>query len=476
MNFPRSTRTAALAWLNAILRERLNDHLRLAQPEPGYVLLSLPGSDMNVRIESDPATFSRACSDLPCGHWDAASEGWQPALRAPLPAPGADALAFPLIEQTAAGYTVRYDILGLAYWMLSRQEEVGRMDLDKHGRFPATSSHAYRHRYLERPVVDEWLAILAQVVQRTWPALPLVGHTFAIRLSHDVDTPARYGFSSFSRLLRTMAGDILRRRQPIKAMEAPAIWLRSKEKLNARDPFNTFNWIMDTSEQHGLVSAFYFICGRTHPSLDARYNARHPAIRELLRRIHARGHEIGLHPSYNTYQSPNLIVSEARELFDICREEGIVQDKWGGRMHYLRWQTPATLYGWEQGGMAYDSTLSYAEKPGFRCGTCYEYPAFDPVAGVALNLRIRPLIAMECTVMAPRYMNLGASAAALEKFIQLKEACRAVSGNFTVLWHNTMLETPQERTLYKNMLAHAPGVSSAPPLIAVEAWNKRLAA
>ncbi|SHI16743.1 polysaccharide deacetylase family protein [Pollutimonas bauzanensis] len=451
-HFPQPARAATVAWLNTILAERLSGQLRLSQPAPGHLLLSLPGSDVGIRIESDYATFSQACSDLPCSHWDATAEGWQTPLRLPLPAPGMDTLPFPLIEQRATGYAIHYDILGLTYWMLSRQEEVGRTDLDRHGRFPAISSHAYKHGYLERPVVDEWLAILAQVVRRAWPGLPLARHSFSTCLSHDVDTPARYGFSSSGRLLRTMAGDVLRRHKLLEALQAPVIWLLSKEKLHARDPFNTFNWIMDVSERLGIISAFYFICGRTQASRDALYDVRHPAIRELMRRIHARGHEIGLHPSYNTYQRPGSIVSEARELFETCREEGIEQSGWGGRMHYLRWQTPGTLYGWEQAGMAYDSTLSYAERPGFRCGTCFEYPAFDPVAGKALHLRIRPLIAMECTVMAPRYMDLGSGEAALNKFIQLKESCRAVNGKFTLLWHNTLLERQQERLLYQSVL------------------------
>lgn len=443
---------ASLAWLNTILGERLSDQLRLTQSEQGYLLLLLPGSDRNIRIKSDYATFSQAHSDLPCGHWDAAVEGWQPAISLPLPTPGKQHIPYPLIEETAAGWTMHYDILGLIYWMLSRQEEAGRTDLDRHDRFPATASHAYKHGYLERPLADEWIAILIQIVRRTWPQLSLNQHTFSITLSHDVDTPARYGFLSFMQLLRVMASDIIRRHKLVDTFQTPTIWSHSKASIHASDPYNTFNWIMDMSERSAITSAFYFICGRTDPSRDALYDPGHPAIRELMRRIHARGHEIGLHPSYNTYKKPDAIVSEAHELINICHEEGIAQQSWGGRMHYLRWQTPTTLYGWEQAGMAYDSTLSYADRPGFRCGTCHEYPAFDPVAGKALRLRIRPLIAMECTVMAPRYMNLGSGAIALQKFTQLKASCRAVNGNFTLLWHNSLLEKPQERALYQRVL------------------------
>lgn len=238
----------------------------------------------------------------------------------------------------------------------------------------------------------------------------------------------------------------------IRALLASWVRLNNKTALHPADPANTFDWIMDVSEQHGLKSAFYFICGRTDASKDADYELEHPAIRELMRRIHARGHEIGLHPSYNSYQSPPTVLNEATRLRRVAHEEGIAQAEWGGRMHFLRWEHPTTLQAWNQAGMTYDSTLSYADRPGFRCGTCFEYPAFDPVAGQALKLRIRPLIAMECTVMAPRYMGLGTGEAALNKFRELRRACQAVGGCFTLLWHNSQFDSKAKRTLYEAVL------------------------
>ena len=121
-------------------------------------------------------------------------------------------------------------------------------------------------------------------------------------------------------------------------------------------------------------------------------------------------------------------------------------------MHYLQWKMPTTLYGWEQAGMHYDNTLSYANHAGFRCGTCHEYQAFDPVLHSILNLHIRPLIAMESTLIDKEYMGLGLSEAAYEEFEKLKSACRAVDGIFSLLWHNTRLTTEQECELYKAVI------------------------
>lgn len=438
----------ALNWLSRVIEERFGHPFTLTPQSTNTLRITLGPGSPHIELPLDSATFTRADSGLPCTQWNAVAEGWQIALDPILLAPGACALPSPLIEPTMHGHRIHYDILGLTYWMLTRQEEVGRTDLDSHGRFPATSSHAFNYGYLERPIVDEWLHILGQVIQRTWPGITLKQHQFSMKVSHDVDRPSRYAFRSWPGMARAMAGDILKRRDFGAALRAPWIRLTSGDRLHAADPANTFDWIMDVSERHGLPSAFYFICGRTVPQFDADYEPEHPAIRALMRHIHERGHEIGLHPSYGTYQQPDLLKAEADRLRRIADEEGIEQSEWGGRMHYLRWTHPTTLRAWADAGMNYDSTLGYADRAGFRCGTCFEYPAFDPVAGEILPLRIRPLVAMECTVMAKRYMGLGTGDAALDKFNQLKEACRAVDGSFTLLWHNSQFETAAERAVY----------------------------
>lgn len=442
----------ALAWLEKVLFERYGHYFTLETASKRSIKLKNTSSSACVELALDGSTFLRMDSSLTCTLWNATAEGWNSALGQPLPAPGTDHLSSPLIEQTPLGFCIHYDILGLTYWMLSRQEELGRTDLDDHGRFAATSSHAFKHGYLERPIVDEWLDVLGQVIQKTWPALSLKVHQFDMKVSHDVDGPSRYAFCSISGIVRAMAGDVLKRRDFKSALLAPWVRLCSKTALHPADPENTFDWIMDVSERHGLKSAFYFICGRTDASRDADYEPDHPAIRNLIRRIHIRGHEIGLHPSYGSYQSPEIISTEAQRLRRIAFEEGVVQSEWGGRMHYLRWEHPTTLSGWAQAGMTYDSTLSYADRPGFRCGTCFEYPAFDPVSKTAPPLRIRPLIAMECTVMAPRYMGLGTGKAALAKFMELKNACKAVNGSFTLLWHNSQFSSKEKRALYIGIL------------------------
>lgn len=443
---------STLYWLESILFERFGVIL-VCTLSQGKLYLSLHDTNKYICFDHLQLVFHQSRSDFSCFEWNSMSEGYQTPIAEQLPAPSESQLPSQIIEYHQEGATIHYDILGLTYWMLTRLEEVGRNDdLDKHRRFPATASHAYRHGYLERPLVDEWLDILGQVIQRVWPSIQLKQHVSSIKVSHDVDTPSLYGFSPWPTILRMMAGHILKRRDFKGFFTAPYVKLATRNQLHPADPFNTFEWLMDVSESRDLKSAFYFICGGSHPKYDPDYEISHPTIRNLMGRIHERGHEIGLHPSYSTFQHAELIKKEAECLKTQCAEEGIIQEKWGGRMHYLRWEQATTLLAWELAGMDYDSTLGYADSPGFRCGTCHEYPAFDPVNQQMLKLRIRPLIVMEATIIDDLYLGLGVSDLAMEKVSILKKYCKQVGGQFTLLWHNSYFYSEKHMSMYQKCI------------------------
>ena len=442
-----------LEWLQTILRERLSVHLSLRLINEKHAVITLPSSTKKIEIMLDPLNFLKADASLSMRSWLPESEGWLASpLGSDLPAPGLLKGQNKLIYKTNEGYSIKYDILGLIFRMLTRIEEFDRDNIDCHDRYSAYTSHAFKNGYLERPIVDEWLIILRQVMKRLWPSHTLVESKFKIKLSHDVDIVSRYRFATPYHIIRRVMIDILKHRDFRSALFAPWGLLFKSIKLSKYDRYNTFEWIMEQSEAHGLTSSFYFICGRTNPQFDAEYEPEHPIIRNLLRMINSRGHEIGLHPSDNSYLDPDTICLEAERLRKICAEENIKQDIWGGRMHFLRWKHPNTLYGLEKAKMNYDSTMSYAEHAGFRCGTCHEYPAFDPLEDRILNLRIQPLIAMEHTLISKSYMGLGLSKKARDKFLQLKNACKVVNGTFTLLWHNNQLATKAERDLYTSII------------------------
>lgn len=60
---------------------------------------------------------------------------------------------------------------------------------------------------------------------------------------------------------------------------------------------------------------------------------------------------------------------------------------------------------------------------------------------------------MECTVIDDVYLGLGVTEAAENKFLELKEKCRKLSGCFTLLWHNSYFsQLEAHRQMYKNII------------------------
>ena len=102
----------------------------------------------------------------------------------------------------------------------------------------------------------------------------------------------------------------------------------------------------------------------------------------------------------------------------------------------MRWQVPITWRNWAEAGLNYDSTMSYADHAGFRCGVCYEFPVYDLEKRNPLALIERPLIIMEGSVLGEQYMNLSGQEA-LGYMLMFKQSCQQFNGDFTLLRHNS---------------------------------------
>lgn len=439
----------ALKWIEKILKERFNDDLILQRFQAGY-LLKIENINAGIQFPSDFPVDCKDASNLPCAYWDAYSEGRYSILNAPLMAPGVSKLQSPLVNFVNDFTLVNYDLVGLVYWMFLRIEENRRDCLDAHERFPANKSHAFRHNYLERPIIDEWLYVIGELLKITIPSIKLKKHSFSFNLSHDVDRPSRFGFNSLAALALNVSIDVLKYKKLSSLYMGPLTRLNTAETLYHRDPFNTFDYIMNISESCNIKSAFYFLCGNTSKRYDSDYRINDPSIINLIRRINERGHEVGLHPSYNSSKDPDIILNEVKQLRKVLVDLEIEQDSIGSRMHYLRWIHQDTLIALDAAKITYDTTLGYADHVGFRCGTCFEYPGFDINSDQILNIRVRPLIVMDGTITG--YMKFAHNSKGFQKIMHLKSICEIYKGSFTLLWHNCSLLNDQDRIYYESIL------------------------
>lgn len=111
---------------------------------------------------------------------------------------------------------------------------------------------------------------------------------------------------------------------------------------------------------------------------------------------------------------------------------------------------------WESLGLAYDASVGFADRTGFRAGTSMPFRPWLFAQQREAELLEIPLLAMDGTLLS--YMKLDPEAA----FANLRElvaTCRAFGGVFTLLWHHTTLYLHKWAVMYRTLLNELEGAS-----------------
>lgn len=350
----------------------------------------------------------------------------------------------PTMEWVGDTRVVHADILASAYFLLTRYEEMVRRQVrDEHGRFPGKESLPFRAGFLHRPIVDEYGLMLRRWLHQT--GLHLSEAKPGIRkvyLTHDIDAPTLY--RSWKGLIRS-----LRDGRGLCAS------LTGKFGALERDPYYTFPWIF---QQDGLLKEalkercelFFFVRSGGKAVQDKpHYDLQGTDMCRLLHEAAARGVRIGLHASYQAGQTPALLPHEKEKLekrmgYPICHN----------RHHFLGNREPEDTDYLEAAGITDDYTMGYADTAGFRLGTCRPVRWINPATRRLSSLRLHPLIIMDCTLEAAKYMNLSREEAKSYCANLIEQAFYA-GGEVTLLWHNTaLMDIPEnyQRELYAYLL------------------------
>lgn len=334
------------------------------------------------------------------------------------------------------------DIFASSFFMLSRWEEHVNPSRDHLNRFSAKDSIAYKNDFLHRPIVNEYVEFL-------WNMLNYLGinkqrktREFKMIPTHDVDHTRYWNFKKW---VKSVGGELVKRKKFSQAVGFMADYPLTKLSIK-KDYHDTFGWLMDLSEAANSKSHFYFMSGGT-TSYDNNYKIDTQRTKYIINEIRRRNHIIGFHPSFDAYNNAEQWKKEKQKLESVLDSKISV-----GRQHYLRFSVPNTWQIWENNGMKIDSTLSYADKEGFRCGTCYEFPVFNILTREKLILKEFPLIVMEGSFTT--YQNI-TPIQMYEKTKLLLDTVKKYNGNFVYLWHNSSFNVnkwTQYKWVYEKIL------------------------
>ena len=209
-------------------------------------------------------------------------------------------------------------------------------------------------------------------------------------------------------------------------------WYRDWKEYPSLDPYiDAIKELLEYEvEEEELTPIFFFkATDENHP--DATYNVQSPLLQEIIQIVMSQGGLIGLHGSYPSADDVSCLLQEKQNISKLCDKEICVS-----RQHYLRVRfagSPNSLDLWQQAGITDDYTLGFAERCGFRCGTCHPYPLYDVRNDCVTGIIEHPLIVMDGTLFD--YMKLSVEEA-LTLTQRLKQRCFDVEGDFVILWHN----------------------------------------
>lgn len=339
------------------------------------------------------------------------------------------------------------DIFASSFFMLTRWEEYANKNRDEHNRFPAYESLAYKQDFLDRSIVNEYVEMLKNMLYELGLEQKTRTRSYQLVLTHDVDFI--YKWDTFSKFMRHLVGDLVLRKSIKELFLSTYYYIQVKLKKK-NDPFDTFDYLMDVSENLNTKSYFFFMA-KGITKFDNFYKSDSAEALNLVSKIKKRGHYVGIHPSYNAYNNLNQLENEKAEL-----EENLDSNISFGREHFLRFEVPTTWQIWEDNSMSWDSTVGYADKEGFRCGVCYEYRVFNILTRKKLNLKEKPLIVMEMSLATQNNMT---SIEMDKKIKSLICKVKKYNGEFVFLWHNSSFNIKEWRdykNTYENVLMSRP--------------------
>lgn len=305
------------------------------------------------------------------------------------------------------------DLAVSALLTLSRWEEELITKRDRHGRVAAVSCASHRDGYLMRPIVDECGLALQQALEALLPNWKPMSRELRVNVSHDIDN------IGLPFTFRTAVGHTLRRHKPSATLRDMCSWLPGVNPAFLQAVHD----VVSLSLERGIVPAVYWKGTRS----SIHYDPYHPKVKQMVGWLQKNKIELGVHPGYDTFRSPEKL---RKEILTVREVLGVQPA--GGRQDYLRW-CPDTWLDWENCGLGYDSSVGFADHIGFRAGTCFPYRPWLFTLNREAHLAELPLLIMDATMAGYMKLTPEQSLQAIDTCVR---RCREVGGVFTLLWHN----------------------------------------
>lgn len=314
-----------------------------------------------------------------------------------------------------------FDVIETIFFHLTRHEEY-YCDISHKDQWDMMEEPRHflvRNNIHQQPVVDN-------IVESFLLAIGLEPVTFKseLTITHDIDVLRK--FSDSSKTIRALLGD-LKRNKSFSSLSKIYKLYKSVKSGNKKDPYDTFDQLFTENNHRKIV---YFMAGGTS-SNDDKYPVDTTLFKSISDLAVSRGYQIGLHPSYNSYDNYVMITDERNRL-----QKASGKKVRTSRQHFLRFAFDETITALSDSGIYEDSTLGFQHRIGFRCGTAFTYLIYDLRRDRNSKVSETPMIIMDGALLDQCNGDIIESKKVLRNFLNKYSE----NSHLTINFHNTIFD------------------------------------
>jgi len=242
--------------------------------------------------------------------------------------------------------------------------------------------------------------------------------------THDVDYFPVGRLHAVDRLIRNAVISFVMVNRPTLGLRQAAMAARIVAGSRS-DPLDRIAILAEEERRRGIGACYNFLVLHGH-RLDAHYTLENAGVVETMRWLESWGMEVGIHASYLCLDDPNGLVRELSKL----HARGFYPR--GGRQHWLRYTMARLISAVERAGLAYDTSIGWSDRVGFRAGACFAFPPYNFEKERAATFLEIPMVMMEQAFDMPP----GGAEQMFEEAAGLLAASRRLGwGGISLLWH-----------------------------------------
>lgn len=335
---------------------------------------------------------------------------------------------------TGEAGVLHFDIFAASFYLLSRYEEYLPHVKDELGRFPYKESLAWKHSFLDQPVVDWWAYKFWKHLHEVFPGLQRNNRTTQNVVVIESKRPFEFLYRGFLRTTLGFLSDLYKLRL------GRLVW-RTQVLLGLRkDPYDTFKWIIKLSIASKARVVMFFLLGEGYTFRETLKTNRQGYVN--LIKLVADYLEVGLILSYHFLSDLTQLISEKQQLESYTHR--LVQSSFNDRQKV---QLPEVYRNLVEAEIAQDYSMYYYNQFGFRAGTCTPFLFYDLEYEVKTPLELMPVVGKTLALRENSVGNIE------QTFITFSNAVRSVQGHLIMVFSNRDFEPNKDNKIWRYLFS-----------------------